>query len=135
MPLPLPSPTKGTYPIDSISMSPEITDIVQGGWLDLGVGYSDHRILYVDMDMYKFLGKHKNSTTTHNIRRLQCHDPRIVNAFNTRLERQYKYHNVQKTLEMFDTSITITPTAAQLATLHRLDRINTQLVIHAGKNA
>ena len=46
----------------------------------MGVGYSDHRI-------------HKNYTAAHKIRRLQCRDPRTVNAFNKCLERQYKYHN------------------------------------------
>ena len=86
-PLPPPPTTKGSYPIDGIFMSPEISDIVKGGWLELGVGYNDHRILYIDVDMFKFLGKHKNSTAAHKIRRLQCRDPRTVNAYNKCLEQ------------------------------------------------
>ena len=70
----------GSYPIDSIFVSPQLSDIVRGGWLELGEGYIDHRVLYFDIDMYKFLGKHKNFTTTKKIRRLQCNDPRTVNT-------------------------------------------------------
>lgn len=131
-PLP-PTTTKGSYPIDGIFMSPEIADIVRGGWLELGVGFSDHRILYIDVDMFKFLGKHKNSTAPHKIRRLQCRDPRTIHAFNTCLEKQYKYHNVHNKLTLLDTAITTQPTQEQLAALYRLDNINTQLIIHAEK--
>ena len=57
-PLP-PTTTTGSYPIDGIFVSPELMDIICGGWLELGEGYSDRRVLYFDVDMNKFLGKHK----------------------------------------------------------------------------
>lgn len=83
-----PTTTMGSYPIDSIFVSPELTNIIRGGWLELGEGFSDHRILYFDIDMLQLLGKHKNSTAVRNIRRLQCNDPRTVKAYNSILERQ-----------------------------------------------
>ena len=71
-----------SYPIDGIFVSPELIDIVRGGWLELGEGFSDHRILYFDIDMHQLLGKHKNSTAVRSIRRLQCNDPRTVKTYN-----------------------------------------------------
>lgn len=128
-----PTTSTGSYPIDSIFVSPQLNDIVRGGWLEIGVGYSDHRILYFDIDMFKFLGKHKNSTAVKKIRRLQCNDPRTVHAFNDRLEKQYQYHNVHATLQKLDSEITTPPSPEQIRTLQRLDSINTQLIINAEK--
>ena len=125
-----PTTNTGSYPIDSIFVSPTLSDIVRGGWLELG----DHRALYFDIDMYKFLGKHKNSTAAKKIRRLQCNDPRTVNVFNDRLERQYKFHNVHHKLQQLENEIHTTPTQAQLQALLRLENINTQLIQHAEKN-
>ena len=56
-----------------------------------------------------------------------------MNAFNKCLERQYKHHNVHHTLAQLDSAITSHPTKRQLSALHRLDRINTQLILHAEK--
>ena len=36
-PLP-PTTNTGSYPIDSIFVSPQLSDIVRGGWLELGEG-------------------------------------------------------------------------------------------------
>ena len=44
-----------------------------------------------------------------------------------------KYHNVHHTLATLDSAITSHPTKQQLSALHRLDRINTQLILHAEK--
>ena len=57
-----PTNNSGSYPIDSICVSPDLMNIKRGGWLEFGEGHSDHRILYFDINFHILLGQHKNST-------------------------------------------------------------------------
>lgn len=98
------------------------------------MGFSDHRVLYIDIDMGVLLGKHKNSTTAHKIRRLQCADPRTVDAFNVCLEKQYKHHNVQQKLLEAEAALLLEVNPVNIEKLVKIDRINTQLIIYAEKS-
>ena len=128
-------PTKntGSYPIDSIFVSNNLSNIIRGGWLEFGVGVSDHRILYVDSDMHVLLGRHKNKTSVRQIRRLQCNDPRTVQKFNERLEQHYRTLKMTEKLEAFHSNLTLSIISAKLNELHSIDRLNTQLVLNAEK--
>lgn len=125
------STNTGSYPIGGIFVSPELSNITRGEWLELGEDFSDHRILFFDIDMFQLLGRHKNFTAVRTIRRLQCNDPRTVHAYNSILERQYQFHNDANKLAGLDATIKDMPTSQQLVALNKLDRINTQLIKHA----
>ena len=97
-----PTQENGSYPIDSIFVSSDIPNIVKGGWLRFGDGVGDYRPLFVDIDIKRLLGKHKNTTQPYQIRRLQCQNKRTVTKYNELLERQYQqHHNVLRKLDTF----------------------------------
>ena len=54
-----PTNNSGSSPIDSIFVSPDLMHIKRGGWLEFGEGYSDHRVLYFDIETHEFFGNHK----------------------------------------------------------------------------
>ena len=87
----------------------------------------------MDIDLFTLLGRHKNSTTALKIRRLQCTDPRTVDAYNKKLAEQYDHHNMHNKIADFEKKVSIPPTKDDIQRLIKLDRINTQLVQRAEK--
>ena len=129
-----PTNNTGSKPIDSIFVSPDLMHISRGGWLEFGKEYSDHRVLYMDIDMHTLLGKHKNTTAHQTIRRLQCKDPRTVDRYNSILAKQYEHHNMIERLTAFENNVAYPISEQELLPLIKLDNLNTQLIRHAEKN-
>ena len=86
--IPPPTSKTGSYPIDSIFVSPYLRHIIRGGWLSIDKGIGDHRPLFCDFDIKCFLGEDKFKIFKPQIRRLQCENPSIVKKFNRLLLQQ-----------------------------------------------
>ena len=129
-----PTTDKGSYPIDSIFVSPELVDIIAGGWLRINNGLNDHRMLYIDISIKLLIRKYKNSTRPYSIRCLKCRDEKAVQRFNSLLAKQYVHHNTLNKLELFRSthSIPLTPHDKEL--LFKIDRVCTQAVLHAERH-
>lgn len=92
---PPPTTDRGSYPIDSVFVSPRLADIHAGGWLQLSNGFSDHRPLFIDISIKKLLGRYKNTTSPYTMRHLKCNDPRAVQKYNELLAKQYQSQNTE----------------------------------------
>ena len=129
-----PTTDKGSYPIDSIFVSPDLVNIEAGGWLQITSGLSDHRPLFIDISIKRLLGKYKNTTQPYTIRRLKCRDNKAVERFNSILEEQYKHHNTLAKIEMFRSQHSTPLSASDKDALIKSDRVCTQAVVHAERN-
>lgn len=128
-----PTNEKGSYPIDAIFVSNSLWHISRGGWLRFGEGVGDHRPLYIDIQIKKLIGRYKNLTCPHRVRRLQCNDPRTVHKFNCLLEQQYKHHNTKRKLREFHSHRSDNISPADFERLCRIDKVSTSAVRFAEK--
>ena len=85
---PPPTSKTGSVPIDSIFVSKKLSNIARGGWLKLGEGIGDHRVLFCDVPFNDILGENPFQIHRPEMRRLKCEDPRIVQKFNSLLLQQ-----------------------------------------------
>ena len=129
-----PTTDRGSYRIDSIFISPDLIDIIAGGWLPISNGLSDHRVLYIDISIKTLLGKFKNSTRPYTIRRLKCRDDKAVAKYNMFLERQYHDNNTMAKIEEFHQLKQNPLSATDKHRLARIDKVCTQAVIHAERH-
>lgn len=86
--VPPPTSKTGSTPIDSIFVSRSLQHIHKGGWLKLGQGVGDHRPLYIDIPTKVLFGEAKFKIHRHEMRRLKCENPSIVQKFNELLLKQ-----------------------------------------------
>ena len=126
-----PTTDRGSYPIDSIFVSPDLIDIEAGGWLQISTGISDHRPLYIDISIRLLLGKYKNHAGPSTMRRLKCQDMKSVDNYNRILEQQYHHHNTLAKLEHFLQTKSEPLTEQDKVNLFKIDKVCTQAVIHA----
>ena len=126
-----PTTDKGSYPIDSIFVSPELYDSDAGGWLPISSGISDHRALYFDINISKLIGKYKQSIRPYKVRRLKCGNDISVTTFNRLLSKQYQHQNTMAKLEHFRHLHHNPLTPSDKEQLFKLDRVCTQAVLYA----
>jgi hypothetical protein len=85
--------TEGTLPIDGIFGTKGI-DTISSGYSSFGWGmYSDHRLLWIDIDMATTLGTKTTPMWKPQARRLKCNDPLIVKRFNKKRKQHMAKHN------------------------------------------
>jgi len=81
-----PTHNRGSNPIDAIYISPELLHGVMGGYLRFNEGLlSDHRGLWLDLQMEVVFGSCDWLSMTSQARWLKCDDPRIITRYNQRL--------------------------------------------------
>ena len=73
-----PTSLTGSVPIDSIFVSPNMKNIVRGGWIQVEKSVGDHRSLYIDIPIKSLLGESKFTIHRHTARRLIRDHPKIV---------------------------------------------------------
>ncbi len=80
-PNPPPTYNRGSHPIDAIFVSPTLL-AARAGYLAFGDGIpADHRCLWLDIPFSVAFGHNLPPIVTAPARRLQCRDPRIVQAY------------------------------------------------------
>jgi hypothetical protein len=86
---------KGSVPIDGIFGTKGL-DVLFSGYTSGNWGLlSDHRALWVDLDMYSTFGGISAPLWRPRIRRLKLEDPRIVNTFNKLRRQHLEKHNLE----------------------------------------
>jgi hypothetical protein len=87
---------EGSVPIDGIFGTRGIEAIYSGyGAFSEGI-YSDHRLLWVDLDMTMMLGATVSPLWKPKARRLQCNNPTLVNRFNYLRLQHFKNHQLEE---------------------------------------
>ena len=87
----------GKLPIDEIFVS-ETLEYKKCGYLEHGHSSGDHRALWVDITYTSALGDKLPTLTTFEARKLKCHDPRIVERYNTLLKVLLMHENFMQRL-------------------------------------
>jgi hypothetical protein len=86
--------TDGSAPIDGIFATNWI-HAVFSGYTSFSWGlWSDHRLLWVDLDMNEILGLKETPLWKPHATRLKCEDPRLVIRFNYRRIKHMEENNL-----------------------------------------
>jgi len=93
----LPAHNRGSNPIDAIYISPELLQGATGGYLSFKDRLlSDHRGMWIDLQMEVMFGSQDQVGVTSQARRLKCEDPRVVTRYNQKLLVELRKEEVVK---------------------------------------
>ena len=125
----------GSYPIDAIFVSPQLQQIVRGGWIQVEKSIGDHRALFIDIPIKTLLGENPFTIHRSTARRLICEQPKIVEKYNQLLENQLIQ---QKTFQKFNNFSVkyrhgITQSEDAIKELDSIDNSITNCIIYAEK--
>ena len=95
-----PTSLTGSFPIDSIFVSPQLQNITRGGWIKIEDSVGDHRALFIDLPTKTLLGEEPFQIHKHTARRLVCDKPSIVDKFNHLLDRQFHLQRIYYKYEL-----------------------------------
>jgi hypothetical protein len=98
----------GVVPIDGIFATEGIQPIYSGYTAFSWGMYSDHRLIWVDLDMTHILGSKAPPMWKPKARRLQCNNPLVVKKFNKLRLQHMQSNNILKKLSEFESSISDT---------------------------
>ena len=130
-----PTSLTGSNPIDSIFVSPQLRNIIRGGWIQVEKSIGDHRALFIDIPIETILGEDPFIIHRNTARRLICDQPKIVDRYNKLLNRQLcKQH----TFRQFQTFERIYQSGqmnnkSYISMLNKIDNSITNSIIYAEK--
>ena len=85
-------------PIDGIFVTPNIR-LQSGGYSAFSSGCpSDHRYLWIDVPFQDVFGYKSPPLVSPPIRRLNTHNPKLTDRYNTQLRREYTIHQLPTAL-------------------------------------
>ena len=125
----LPAPitlSRGSCQIDVILVSPELRNIVRGGWTVFGDGIGDHRIGLIDIKVKDIVGIHKLDIIPKNARRLTCEDPHTIKRYNDNLRKNTNEHNLLARTIQLQQDVTFPASEDQMAELDYLHKKRAQ---------
>ena len=123
----------GTNPIDEIFVSAGI-QINRSGYLAHGDSIGDHRPIWVEIDKSSALGAKLPPLHFYNARRLKTQDPKVVEKYNTLLEKYLKKHGAYERIADLYASFSIPLSLGQQTEFEKLDKIRERGMIIAEKN-
>ena len=123
----------GSVPIDEIFYSSTL-QVAQAGYLEHGSSLSDHRPLWIDIDINNFIGSKPPVKPTYAARRLKTNDPRVVGKYKAYLHQLLLEHDLYYRAEILAASITNQElNEDQQAEYEELDAIKTWAMKEAEK--
>jgi len=133
--LPPPTSLTGSDPIDAIFVSPQLQDIVRGGWIQVEKSIGDHRTLFVDIPIETILGEDPFVIHRNTARRLICDQPKVVERYNKLLNRQLHNQHTFKNFEAFEKAYQsgALNTTSYITMLNKIDNSITNSILHAEK--
>jgi len=93
----------GSVPIDSIFVSPQLQKITRGGWIRIEDSVGDHRALFIDIPINTLLEENPFTIHRSTARRLICDQPKVVEKYNTSLNRQLQNQGTFSAFHQFQT--------------------------------
>ena len=128
-----PTSLTGSNPIDSIFVSPQLQDIVRGGWIQVEKSIGDHRALFIDVPIETILGEDPFTIHRNTARRLICNQPKIVERYNKLLNRQLSHQHTFKKFREFEEAYKSTniSTSTYMNMLNKIDSSITNSILHA----
>jgi hypothetical protein len=89
----------GSTPIDGIFGTQGIQALFSGYSAFTWGMYSDHRLLWIDIDMESILGTNQPPLWKPQARRLKCENPTLVKKFNLIRMQHARQHNIEDTIK------------------------------------
>ena len=123
----------GSKPIDEIFTSMTIK-VQAAGYLEHGKAQGDHRPIWIEITKDSGLGSKLPELPSHTARRLKCHDPRIMDRYNSLLENYLRKHNFYNKLHNLHQSYSKPLTEDQEEIFEKLDEIREQGMLYAENN-
>ena len=96
----------------------------------------DRRLLYIDVPIRTLLGENKFAIHRHTARRLICDHPKIVDKYNTLLNKQLQNQDTFRKYNEFASQYHRDGTMSAdniMSTLNKLDNSITNSILHAEK--
>ena len=84
----------GSRPIDAIMVTPMLTQIERGGWLQFGASVGDHRPAFIDVNLKMLIEKNKYEIATPKARRLQVGNYNSLKKYLRYVEGQFRKENL-----------------------------------------
>ena len=109
---------RGHHPIDGIFVSPTI-NIRQGGY-DRFQEFSDHCLLWIDMETEVVFGEFMYKSKRPNVRRLRYNDPKARKKFYKKLNEHFVANNLYQRSIVLDNSIGYYATEKQQSIAEKL---------------
>jgi len=99
-----PTHNRGSHPINTIYISPELLQGTTGGYLGFDDGLlSDHRGMWIDLQMEVIFGSCNQLGVTSQARQLKCIDPRVITRYNQRLLAELQKEDMVESILNLDT--------------------------------
>ena len=102
---------KGSRPIDGIFVSPTVR-IRQGGY-DTFNEFTDHRLLWIDVEVNAIFGEYMYRSKRPDARRLRYDDPIARQKFKKKLDEHFRCNNIWKRAKKLNESIGLEMTEVQ----------------------
>jgi hypothetical protein len=127
-----PSPTynRGINPIEGIFISATVRTHY-GGYLPFGLFPSDHRCIWIDIDIDATLGALPDGMTVPQARRLKCEDPALVQKFLNTYEDQLQQHNLINRAFSLQSRLTVPITFDDQREFEAIDHLRIQCMLRA----
>lgn len=90
-----PTHSRGSVPIDTVLVSPDIA-LIKGGYLEQGSFPSDHCPIWIDVDIERTFGSIGNADLQWKARRFQTSDPSAKAKFITNYSRIIRANDLHK---------------------------------------
>lgn len=131
--LPPVTQNRGSCQIDGILVSPELRNIVRGGWTAFGEGIGDHRAGFIDIKVNDIVGVQKLEIVSRNARRLTCDDPRTIKRYNEHLKKHAKEHDLISRARKLQEEASFPATVEQIQELNDLHKQRKKIAKEAEK--
>ena len=122
---------RGSCQINGILVSPELRQIIRGGWTAFGDGIGDHRAGFIDIKVNEIVGVRKLTVMPRNARRLTCEDPRTIKRYNNHIKAKAKEHELLTRAITLKETATFPPSTEQIEELEDLHNKRAQFAKEA----
>ena len=128
-----PTYNRGTAPIDGIFCSQQI-NITHSGYLPFGEFPSDHRTIWIDVEINNLFGYNMPKIHHHKARRLRSDNPKIRNRFNSLYKNFIRKHRLHKRIFALEKEVNSTISKHQAAEFETLLKLRYDGIRYANKN-
>ena len=122
-----PTTNRGSRPIDGMFLSAD-TSSTGCGYLPFEDDISDHRPLWVDIDLDELFGQAESASKKVICRRLKCKDPRVVKKYMQRYDQYLVENNLYKQASDLEKNVreVVALTMIQKKEFEAIDRLRIQ---------
>ena len=124
---------RGHSTIDAIFATQGLA-ATRGGYLPSHIFDSDHKTIWIDLQLHAVFGNKKLLQPPLNCRRLKNEDPRVVKKFNTLYHTLLLHHNLPQAISHLIQNHSVPLTHAQQQEFERIDQLRVRCILKAERH-